>query len=86
METVVKFVRTAPYKEPEQDPRVFALGFYDEDGAWFYTWEAHKQEEYCYSLVNLWGSPEIVVRFRRLDREGASEIPLAEYREMGLPA
>lgn len=79
-------LRTTPYPEPEQDPRVSALGFYDSDGVWFYTWESCRAEEYSYSLVNLWGTPKIMVRFRRLCREAAGEISLDEYRAQGLPA
>ena len=82
-----KIIRTAPYRQPEEDPRIFATGFYDETGTWFYTWESHRQgEEYCYSLADVWGAPEAVIRYRHLQREGAGEITLSEYMAKGLPA
>ena len=79
----VSTVPSASFQAIVNEHRIFAAGFYDEDGTWFYTWERDRPEEiYDYSLAN--GRGEEMVRFSRcLDVHG--EMSEAEFIQNGLP-
>lgn len=64
------------------DARVFAVGFYDGEGVWFYTWERDQEQDYCYALAA--GEGELIARFTRPGHV-YGEAKLADVISGGLP-
>lgn len=63
-----------------EDPRIYAAGFYDRRGIWFYTWERDFPGEwYSYGLADALDHSTKVLLYD----EG--EISLNEYIKFGLP-
>lgn len=48
------------------EPRIFATGFYDEDGVWFYTWERDREDaHYSYECANTHSTRTTHIRYSR---------------------
>ncbi len=65
-----------------ENPRVYAAGFYDNQGTWFYTWERNFPDKwYSYGLADTWDHSTKILRY-----DEGNEVSLEEYQEKGLPA
>lgn len=62
--------------------RIFAVGFYDGEGVWFYTWERDREQDYCYDLAA--SKSELIARFTRPGHV-YGEAKLADVISSGLP-
>lgn len=64
------------------EERIFATGFYDSTGTWFYTWErSNPNADYSYYYVN--GRGEEMIRYSRCLRVHG-EMSEREFLENGL--
>lgn len=67
----------------ENTPSIFEVGFYDNDGTWFFIWE-RRYPEATYSCLYANGYNEPMVRFHRENRP-AGEMTVADFVRNGLP-
>lgn len=63
----------------ENNDRVYEVGFYDNNGTWFFIWE-RRDPEASYSYLYAEGYNEPMIRFRR------GEMTVSEFVRDGLPA
>lgn len=65
--------------------RIFAEGFYDDNGTWFYTWERGRENEcYNYGCADTFDIRPTHIRYDRYPRVHG-EITIEEYNKSGLP-
>lgn len=58
--------------------QIFAVGFYDADGTWFYVWERSRpDEDQDLTLAAPWERGELVARYS--SGESYGERPLADF-------
>lgn len=59
---------------------IFAIGFYDTDGTWFYVWERSRpDEDYDLTLAAPWERGELIARYHAAGEEGYRERPLTDF-------